>query len=440
MQSTVDVQVDESSDTVSIKNLEVNDSDIVDFLSDRDAEAQQELVTWGFKSGMKTLEMMETSQELEYVERRLTELESDLRDEVEDFHDKLEEKVGSDGEMEQLLQQYLEKRLKELQENLQDDVTDFQEELDNIVGNDGELKQILENHLGEDGELETRIEKAFGEDGVFVERLDEELGEDGERIQNALDPDKEGTPTYRLEQRISNEIKSLRDAVTEDEAKEEIRSETYLKGGDFEDSVQNILNETVRQTTSEVHYTGDKNGELDRDVGDFVVQLGETQQNIVVEAKTEYHSAKDISEEMQDAIRNRNADYGIFVTDELGNIPATKLGWFHELRDQKIVIVALSDGKADEMEPGYLRIAFNWARMRAIQSYAEIGDDFEPGTIQNDIGEIEEAIGRFKTIRGHCTEMKKSREKIEEELDGIEREISKRISNVLSELQKAAAA
>jgi len=54
------------------------------------------------------------------------------------------------------------------------------------------------------------------------------------------------------------------------------RSRTYLKGGDFEDSLQQILDEIVRQTPNNVEYTGDKTGQIGRDVGDFVVQLADT--------------------------------------------------------------------------------------------------------------------------------------------------------------------
>lgn len=193
----------------------------------------------------------------------------------------------------------------------------------------------------------------------------------------------------------------------------------------------------VRNTNSSVEYTGNREGELDgRDVGDFVLTLGETGQRIVLEAKTEYYSKNKIQVEMEDAIQNRDADYGMFVTDTLENIPETKLGWFQEL-DQEYVSVVLSENEDDDLEPGYLRIAFNWARMRAIQSYAEIGEEFDPERLQSEVGEIEDAIDRFSTIRGHCTEIKKSKDSIEDELETIEREVNSRISEISAELNKA---
>lgn len=175
---------------------------------------------------------------------------------------------------------------------------------------------------------------------------------------------------------------------------------------------------------------------MGRDVGDFVVSLADTEQNIVVEAKTESYSTQHIKEEMQEAIQNRDADYGIFVTDSLENLPRTKTGWFHEYPDQNAVVVAMSENSEADIEPGYLRIAFNWARMRAVQAYAEVDDGVDAEMGQSELSEFESAIDRFQTIRGQCTEIRKSRERIEETLREIENEVKKRLTAVEAELVK----
>lgn len=397
--STLDsVSIDESAERLTVERLEVQDAELVEFLSEYDESERPEIVSEALAIGMRTLQLMDTSQDVEYVERRLSALE----------------------------------------EELSDDVETFQEELDEKLGDDGELHETLDDHVGENGRLQERIEAAFDEDGPFVERLDEELGEDGERIQQALDPDNEGSPTYRLEQRLKDEIDAIREKLVEEDTRAALRSRTYLKGGDFEDSVQQILNEIVRQTPNNVAFTGDTTGEIGREVGDFVVSLADTGQNIVVEAKTEDYSVQQIKDEMEEAIQNRNAAYGIFVTDTLENLPRTRTGWFHEFPDQNTVVVAMSESAEQEIEPGYLRISFNWARMRAVQAYAEVGSDFDPETLRAELGDIEESINRFKTVRGQCTEIRKSRESIEETLDEIEQNITKRLASIEGELTKAA--
>ena len=397
MSTVGSVSIDEADESVTIESLRINDPELVDFLKDHEPDQRPEILTEALTIGMKTMQLMDTSQDVQYVEQRLGDLEDELTSEVEEF----------------------------------------QEELDSKIGDDGDLQTALDKHVGENGTLQERIEAAFGENGPFVERLNDELGENGERIQSALDPDTEGTPIYRLEERIKREIDSIREQIVEEETREELRGRTYLKGGDFEDSVQDILAEIVRQTSNNVEFTGNTKGEMDRDVGDFVVDLAETGQRIVVEAKTESYSTQKIKDEMQEAIQNRDAAYGVFVTDSMENLPRTKTGWFHEFSDQNTVVVAMSESDDEEIEPGYLRIAFNWARMRAVQAHADIGSSFDPEELQSQISELEEDLSRFKTIRGQCTEIKKSRESIEETLDDVENDIKSRIGNIEAELIKA---
>ncbi len=396
MAVTSSVSIDESTDTINIESLQITDQEIVEFLSEYESDERDAVVSEALSIGVKAMQLMDTSQDVEYVERRLGELEDGLTEEVETF----------------------------------------QEEIEETVGDDGTLPQTLEEYLGEEGTLEQRIEAAFEEDGPFVDRLDEELGKDGERIQAALDPDRDGTPTNRLETRLTEEIQDLREKIVEEETEEKLRQRTYLKGGDFEDTVQGILEDIVRQTPNNVAYTGETTGAAGRDVGDFVVSLADTGQDIVIEAKTENYSTQNIKEEMEEAIQNRDADYGVFVTDTLENLPRTKTGWFHEYSDQNTVVVAMSETEEADIDAGYLRIAFNWARMRAVEAYAEVDDGVDAEMVQSELSEIESEINRFQTIRAQCTEISKSRERIEETLRDIENDVKKRLTAIEAELVK----
>ena len=397
MATTDTVSMDEAAGQFTIQSLTIEDAELVEFLSQYEAHEQSKVVSEAVTIGMRAMQLLDTSKDLEFIERRLGKLEDDLSNDVEEFQEELEGKLGSNGD----------------------------------------LQEAFDEHLGEKGVLAKRLEAAFDEDGPFVKRLNDELGEDGERIQAALDPDKDGTPINRLEKRIKEEIESVREKIVEEEAEADIRSRTYLKGGDFEDSVEQILAEIVRQTPNNVEYTGDKKGELGREVGDFVVRLADTGQNIVVETKTESYSTQKIKDEMEDAIQNRDAAYGIFITDTLENLPRTKTGWFHEFAEQNTIVVALSEMGEEDIEPGYLRIAFNWARMRTVQSYAELGEGFDPEKLQSELNDIEGEISRFKSIRGQCTEIRKSRERIEETLTEIERNIQQGLGSIEAELIKA---
>jgi hypothetical protein len=394
------IEVDD--DRAHVTDVEITDSTVVEYLQQFDDEREREdAFVRALRVGVTTMGLAETSQQEEYVERKFTEMQRDLQEEIDRIEDEVEEKFGDDGH----------------------------------------VPQIFEDHLGQDGHLKQHIEDAFSEDGPFTERLDEELGEDGERIQKALDPDTEGTPTYRLKRTLQDQIQDLRDKIeaqaTAEETEEEIRQRTTLKGDDFEDTVENILSDLVYNTSNEVEYTGDTIGEISgRKVGDFVITLNDTGQRIVVEAKSDSgYSQRDIKEELADAVENRDADYGIIVFECEAYIP-NKVGYFHEF-DSERLSVALKETEDDDVEPGFLRIAYNWARTRAVQGYVDSGTAFDPEAIQNAVSEVSDSIDRFSTVRKKTTSIRKTANEIDEELEEIEGEVKSELADIRTEIQTA---
>lgn len=386
-------------DRVKIENAEITDSEVQAYFADLDEQEYEDALNKALRVGVVTLGLAQTSEQEEYVERRFEEMRHNFEAEIERIEDHVEEKFGDDGD----------------------------------------VPQTLDEHLGDDGTLRSHIEDAFGEDGVFAERLDEELGEDGDRIQQALDPDTEGTPTYRLKSSIQEQIDRLRDKIekqaTEEETEERMKRRSTLKGDDFEDTVGNLLSDLVYGTSHEVEATGEKIGELtDRKVGDFVLTLADTNQRIVVEAKSDQsYSQPDIKNELEEAIENRDADYGIIVFEAESQVP-DKVGYFHEF-DTDRLSVALSSDEEDDPEPGYLRIAFNWARTRTVQAHVDTGTDLDPEAIQTEVSEVEAEIDRFSTIRKKTTSIKNTANEIDEQLDEIEGEVKTRLTDIRTELR-----
>ncbi len=387
-------------DRAHVTDVEITDSAVVEYLQQFEDEREREdAFVRALRVGVTTLDLAETSQQEEYVERKFTEMQRDLQEDIDRIEDEVEEKFGDEGD----------------------------------------VPQIFEDHLGQDGHLKQHIEDAFSEDGPFTERLDEELGEDGERIQKALDPDTEGTPTYRLKRTLQDQIQDLRDKIEEqataEETEEEIRQRTTLKGDDFEDTVESILSNLVYNTSNEVEYTGDTIGEISgRKVGDFVITLNDTSQRIVVEAKSDSgYSQRDIKDELADAVENRDADYGIIVFECESYIP-NKVGYFHEF-DSERLSVALKETEDDDAESGFLRIAYNWARTRAVQGYVDSGTAFDPEVIQNAVSEVSDSIDRFSTIRKKTTSIRKTANEIDEELEEIEGEVKSELADIRTEIQ-----
>jgi len=396
MATAANISVDTEENRVTVEELTVHDQEVADYMAEFETDQREEALDRALRIGASALQLVDTSKEAEYVERRFEEMEREFEDELESLRD----------------------------------------ELDDRFDDDGQVPRILENHLGADGHLEDHLENAFGDDGQLVERLNEELGEDGEKIQRALDPDREGTPTYRLKQNILDEIDTIKQRFDEETGEQAVREETRLKGYDFEDQLQEILEGLVHQTPNQVTDTSEDTGSKgDSKKGDFVVTLDETGQRIAVEAKNGAFSGT-VESEMEEAIENREADYGIFVASSTAYLPRTKVGWFSEF-DQEYVVVALSGDKDDEIEPRFLKFAYHWARTRALLSSVEVGDEIDPEAVKAELDGIKDAIDRFRQIRTKCTDLEGSVNDIRQTLTSIEDDISSRITRLETELGAA---
>jgi hypothetical protein len=340
-----------------------------------------------------TLQLAETPKDLEYVKREFRRMRDDLKDELDDVH----------------------------------------EALDDHFGDDGDLPSSLEKYLGDEGELRSHLDEAFGENGEFVDRLDEEFGEEDSRIQEALDPDTDGSPLGDLK----DDIAELRALINQEKGAESVIEQSTLKDGEFEDTVSDILSAISTQTSDSYDFTGEQTGEVpDAKVGDFVYELGGTSKRVVVGAKTESYSFDGIQSEMERAIENRDADYGVFVTDHLGNIPRTKLGWFHEV-DRDFFTVALSEEAESDLEPAFLRFAMNWAQVRARHDVDDASEELDTARIRSEAEAIDEKMSRFQQVRTRCTTIEDAVDDIRGELEEIENEVDRRVAELNAELTAA---
>jgi len=173
-----------------------------------------------------------------------------------------------------------------------------------------EFEKINRDLQGEIDDLRDELEDWFDQDdGEFSELLEETFGKDGEIVEEVFDHTRDGTPIARLYSDIQDELQELRDKFIEQETRQEVEEKTTIKGKNFEDDLEEILPDIVRKS-DEIRRTGDEHGELDdRFVGDFVVTIGETQQNIVIEAKNVSQITKPkLKEELKEGMENRDAD------------------------------------------------------------------------------------------------------------------------------------
>lgn len=296
---------------------------------------------------------------------------------------------------------YVEKRFNELQQT-------FNDQIDDLLGENGDVPVYVDEHFGDDGKL----------------------------VNEVFDPGDNETPIGKLKTKINTEIQQLRKDLEVAEKEEEMVESTRLKGERFENDLYDLLAGIASTTGDKIEQTGEKSGHLGGSKkGDFVIDLNDAPTKIAVEAKDTYYSQPMIEEEMEEAIENRGASYGLFVARSIDNVP-NHVGWFNEYNQNQLVVV-LSDGEDESMADELLTVGYKWARMRVLEQQAMTGDEFDASTIQEEINSAERQLKSFQNIKRKCTSIKNTADDIGEEAEEIKSGLESSLESVSAELSKA---
>jgi len=290
----------------------------------------------------------------------------------------------------------------------------------------GKFVKSLKEYFDSGGKLESLINPDYENSplGKFVKKLDEYLGRGG-RLEELLDLNREESPINKLKKELLAEIKELRDLISKSEGKKEVISRTTLKGYEFEDLCEKILNnavefgETVRKTTTEV-------GRIPWcKKGDFVIELNNGKK-ITFEVKDiQRISLDEIKKSVKEAMENREAEYGVFVSRYVEALPNSKVRWFNEYGN--ILVCAIESKETGDFYPEILQIAYQWAKLRIMEKESEI-DTAAIKEATKKLEEINESINKLSEIKRQCENAKRSLNKIEEMVEEIESSLGKQIT------------
>jgi len=291
-------------------------------------------------------------------------------------------------------------------------------------------------------DVENQINEIFGEEGTFSKIIDEHFGEDGKLVKQIFDPTTEGTPLFKLRTLITEKIDGLKTEIGIKKAVEEVTEVTPIKGYEFEDLCEDLLGDAIkhhlgdeleRTTTVDGRITGSKKG-------DFVITLaGRPDCKIVLETKDREHvTLPEIHSVMKEAIENRDAKYGIFVTKWIEALPSG-VGCFNEFQGNHLVCALTSKEREGAIQNEILHMAVCWARIRSLLEVAE-AEGIDIGLVQARLGEVRTKLQAFTKIKRECTNVENAmdrirslsdeiRDGISTELDAIEDEISRVTGN-----------
>ena len=331
-----------NSESLTIHDLEILNQDLVNYLSE--SENKVETLEHILDIGVKTLNSLKNS-----IER--------------DFTEKTFEKIS-----------------KEMKLNLDNSMDDLGNEFEKYFNEDGEfVKEINENKKNLINEINTELEKFIDPNNrdsaisKLTEILETEEGKVLNAFEKALNPDNTESQIFllkeKLEKKFSEEVKSISDDLEKilqqlkiDSATNELKEKSTGKGATHEDFVQQVLSEVA--VGDFVERTGEIVGLIPKSkVGDHVVTLNTNTKTkdlkIVFESKSAntYNSTNAIVKELEVAIKNRGADYGVFVFDNFERFNKVSSQPFHVISENMALTVLNEDvGNLP------LKIAYVWAK------------------------------------------------------------------------------
>lgn len=285
-----------------------------------------------------------------------------------------------------------------------------------------------------------KIDEMFNPDNrsSYLGQLEETLEdyfEEGGTVEDIFDPTDKSKPIGKLKDELIDELQDIRDKVAGEEAVEDLKEKTPLKGEEFEDYCERFLGEIVCSNLGdELLKTGERIGEITNcKKGDFVVKPnGLDGKKIVFEMKSGSISQRKIlEEELPEAMKNRMADYGILVSKHVENLP-NKIGWFNEYRGNMLVC-AIGSKEKDEYIPKILNVAYQYARQRLLQEETKEAE-VDVGAIKNGMEKINQKLGKLSKLKRKTTNIESATGEIREIVDKVRDEIEQELEEMSESL------
>ena len=293
---------------------------------------------------------------------------------------------------------YIEKEFKELMKNSENQSKDIKEMIEKTLD--------IENNSSSLGKMRV----------LFEDYFDKRKG----KISDLLSPFEDNSPIKKLKEEIFKKIQELRDELIKEKTQGEIIEKTTLKGGKFEEIVLEATGDFCSEYEDEVTLVGEKLGKTNK-IGDVVIDIGgDENKRVVIECKdSSAYSYKKTIDEINDAIENRNAKFGIFLFKSQSQIPSS----LQPIKLTNNYIITSFDNCS-------LYLAVRVARL-----FVEKGTDTKQKTIpieeiQKEIEGLNEKLLNFKNIQIKLTQIDNASDYIRENIDRLKKDIEEGLGSI----------
>ena len=293
-------------------------------------------------------------------------------------------------------------------------------------------KQVRETMKTAGDEAFTSLQKLIedqGENkpGTLINLLKTKLVD---QVISELDPSKDTSPFHS----INEQLTALLAKSSGEKAKQESYANSREKGIDFEELLDQMIQLEAVVHGDDAQFTGDIPSPSGDKTGDEVVTINPSVTNseeirIVWEAKTD-RSFKDtkgrlkrdkVASELDDAMTNREAICGVFVSDARG-VDLTKQPAWQEFDGNKLIIV-LDDENPDQR---LIRMAYLWSRWIVLRSQEHEEGELDFAAIERVIASLQREFDGLSSLRRLHTPIRTNIlaaeewvNKFEQSLDGL---------------------
>ena len=383
--------LEKRTERILIKNLEIQDHDLFEVISDQKEMDRAKFIKRALKVGAIALHDVLVTEKIDYVKREFERLYFEL-----DRIFQLE--LGKEG---------------------------MRGDLDNIFGDNGQLQQYLENLFGSDGKLVHDILDMNNKKspiGKLRETIESHfVGKDSE-MYSMLDPNSKDSPIARFRQDVLNELQKIETTIETHLVKKQIIEKTTQKGFIFEDDLEDFLLRASKPFGDTVERVGTEKGKLGNLKGDFVITLHDSSikgqpPKIVVEAKAGESvrlTIKSLLGELRDAIKNREAQFAIAVTEIM---ISDAIGCYREVEGDKIICAFEDNGLP-------LEVAYRTARTYLIMKMRKaLEKTLDTTRIYGIIGKISNDLNAVRGIKAKLTRIGTTSKEVTANIKSLETNI-----------------
>jgi len=252
----------------------------------------------------------------------------------------------------------------------------------------------------------------------------------------SLVPDPEGREARPLLS-VFELAKEIQEKLTENTGAKKSTRGNSAKGLNFESSVFTIVQTLADEFGDTADNTGRHKtpGTSGNDEGDIVVNFAypgrAVRGKLVLECKHSLtgspSSKSSLLAELDKGISNREADYGILVTNE-ANYASPAVFPFWEDADHRRAILILEDNH-EELDTNKLRFAFLMAKARTLDLKTDV-DQAKLNQIQSEIQTISSSYKRMASLKGCLTSASASLAELKGHIDYLDLNVGTKLTSL----------